>query len=134
MTGNRAPHPTTSRPTAPHSAAPHPTRLRSPRGALVTEIDWSDGATTRYAHRTLRGFCPCAQCQGHDGGVRWVEAVEQASPLSFEIAELEQVGNYALGVTWADHHTGGIYSFAYLRALAPLFDRPIDYLRAFRPR
>jgi DUF971 family protein len=124
MTGNRAPHPT----------AIHPTRLRSPRGATVTEIDWSDGSKTRHEHRTLRGLCPCAQCQGHDRGIRWVEAVEQASNLAFEIAELEQVGNYAIGVTWADRHTGGIYSFTYLRELAPLFGKPIDYLRAFRPR
>ena len=117
----------------PAHRGPHPTKLRSPRGATVTEIDWSDGQTTRYAHRTLRGLCPCAQCQGHDRGIRWVESVETASNLAFEISELEQVGNYAIGLVWADRHTGGIYSFEYLRELAPLFDKPIEYLRAFRP-
>jgi DUF971 family protein len=124
MTGTRAPHPT----------ALYPLRLRSPRGATVTEIDWSDGSKTSHEHRTLRGLCPCAQCQGHDRGIRWVEAVEQASKLTFEITDLEQVGNYAIGVTWADRHTGGIYAFTYLRELAPLFGKPIEYLRAFRPR
>jgi len=49
-----------------------------------------------------------------------------------EISELEQVGNYAIGLAWADGHTGGIYSFEYLRDLAPLFDKPVEYLRAFR--
>ena len=118
----------------PAHRGPHPTKLRSPRGAVVTEIDWSDGQTTRYAHRTLRGLCPCAQCQGHDRGIRWVEAVEAASKLALEISEIEQVGNYAIGLSWADRHTGGIYSFEYLRELAVLFDKPIEYLRAFRPR
>jgi DUF971 family protein len=109
-----------------------PTKLRSPRGAVVTEIDWSDGQTTRYAHLTLRGLCPCAQCQGHDRGIRWLESVEKASKLVLELREIEQVGNYAVGLAWADGHTGGIYSFEYLRDLAPLFDKPIEYLRAFR--
>jgi DUF971 family protein len=100
----------------------------------VTEIDWSDGKTTRYAHRTLRGFCPCAQCQGHDRGIRWVEAVERASLLMLEVKDLEQVGNYAVGLSWGDGHSGGIYTFEYLRELAELFERDLDQLRAWRPR
>lgn len=113
---------------------PHPTRVRSPRGATVTEIDWSDGSTLRYAHRTLRGFCPCAQCQGHDRGIRWQESAERADKLALEIKELEQVGNYAVGLTWGDGHAGGIYTFEYLRELGALFDRSIEHLRAWRPR
>jgi DUF971 family protein len=58
--------------------------------------------------------------------------VENASKLMLEIAEIEQVGNYAIGLAWADGHTGGIYSFEYLRELAPLFDKPVEYQRAFR--
>jgi len=117
----------------PHRT-PHPTKIRSPRGATVTEIDWSDGKTTRYAHRTLRGLCPCAQCQGHDRGIRWVEAVERASNLMLEVKDLEQVGNYAVGLSWGDGHSGGIYTFEYLRELAELFERDLDQLRAWRPR
>jgi DUF971 family protein len=98
----------------------------------VTEIEWSDGQTTRYDHRTLRGLCPCAKCQGHDRGIRWLESAESASKLALEVSEIEQVGNYAVGLTWGDSHSGGIYSFEYLRELAPLHGKPIDYLRAFR--
>lgn len=115
----------------PSERTPHPTRIRSPRGAEVTEIDWSDGSTTRYAHRTLRGLCPCAHCQGHDRGIRWVESAEQASKLSLEIADIEQVGNYAVGLSWGDGHSGGIYTFEYLRELGRLHDRPIEWLRAY---
>jgi len=114
--------------------SPIPTRVRSPRGATVTEIEWSDGRTRRYPHRTLRGLCPCAKCQGHDGGVRWVESVERASPLALEVSELEQVGNYALGLTWADGHGGGIYSFEYLLELGKLESASIEHLRAVRLR
>jgi DUF971 family protein len=117
----------------PHRS-PHPTKIRSPLGASVTEIDWSDGKTTRYAHRTLRGLCPCAQCQGHDRGIRWVEAAESSGKLALEIKELEQVGNYAVGLSWGDGHSGGIYTYEYLRELAELFERDLDQLRAWRPR
>jgi DUF971 family protein len=114
--------------------APQPKKVRSPRGAVVTEIDWSDGTTTRYAHRTLRGLCPCAQCQGHDQGIRWVESVEQASKLALEISQLEQVGNYAIGLTWGDSHSGGIYTFEYLRDLGRLFELPLEQQRAYKRR
>jgi DUF971 family protein len=116
------------------SRAPYPTKVRSPRGAVVTEIDWSDGKTLRYPHRILRGLCPCAKCQGHDHGIRWIEAVEQASKLMLEVSDIEQVGNYAVGVTWADGHSGGIYTFEYLRELGRLEGWPTDRLRAYRPR
>ena len=39
--------------------------VRSPRGARVTEIDWGDGHKGVYPHAVLRGYCPCAGCQGH---------------------------------------------------------------------
>lgn len=109
-----------------------PVRVRSPKGSTSTEIDWDDGVTLRYPHRVLRGLCPCASCQGHQGGVRWVEAVESASPLALEIKDIEQVGNYALGLGWADGHRGGIYSFGYLRELGALADHSIEQLRAYR--
>jgi DUF971 family protein len=114
------------------SRSPRPTRVRSPKGSTKTEIDWDDGVTSRYQHLTLRGLCPCAACQGHDGGLRWVDAIEQASPLALELKDIEQMGNYALGLGWADGHRGGIYSFGYLRELGRLFDLPLEQLRAYR--
>lgn len=114
--------------------APYPTKVRSPRGAVVTEVDWSDGVATRHPHYILRGLCPCAKCQGHDHGIRWIEAAETASSLMLELSHLEQVGNYAVGLTWADGHSGGIYTFEYLRELGRLEAWPLDRLRAYRPR
>ncbi|MGF1464979.1 MAG: gamma-butyrobetaine hydroxylase-like domain-containing protein [Sandaracinaceae bacterium] len=94
-----------------------PVEVRAPAGARWLEIDWADGVTTRTHHAVLRGFCPCATCQGHHGAIRWVTGAEDAD---LELAVLEQVGNYALRLGWGDGHGTGIYAFPHLRALGEL--------------
>ncbi len=93
------------------SEAPEPTELRAPRGARVMEIDWADGHRSMYPHELLRGFCPCADCQGHEGAIRYVEGGD------LELADIEPVGNYALRLAWRDGHQSGIYSHRFLRSL-----------------
>ena len=87
--------------------------VRSPRGAKTTEIEWGDGHRGVYPHEILRGYCPCAGCQGHSGTI----AFKTASGNQLEIDKFEPVGNYALQITWFDGHSSGIYSYKYLRAL-----------------
>jgi DUF971 family protein len=93
-----------------------PVGVKAPHGASVLEIGWADGRTCRYPHRVLRGYCPCASCQGHSGTIRFV------TPGNLEIREIEQVGNYALSFAWGDGHSSGIYTFRYLRRLGELID------------
>jgi prepilin-type processing-associated H-X9-DG protein len=88
-----------------------PIEVRSPRGARTTQILFADGHEALYPHELLRGFCPCATCQGHQGPIEFVEAD------NLELAEIGEVGNYALLLTWGDGHNTGIYSFTYLRRL-----------------
>jgi DUF971 family protein len=88
-----------------------PVEVRAPRGGDTVEIDWADGHHSRYSNALLRGYCPCAGCQGHSGTIAWVE------PSNTELAEIEEVGNYGLGLTWADGHATGIYTYRYLREL-----------------
>ena len=95
---------------------PLPIELRAPRGATTLEIAWSNGSTTRYRHAILRGFCPCAHCQGHQGPIHWAE---EASDDDVEILEIEEVGNYAVRLVFADGHSTGIYTFELLRELCP---------------
>lgn len=111
------------------STRPEPVELRAPRGARLMEIEWSDGATTSYRHLILRGFCPCAHCQGHHGPILWVEGAESAS---HELTSIEEVGNYAVQLGWADGHATGIYSFRYLRELAELADADLEAAKAHR--
>src|SRR5215472_11656488 len=87
--------------------------VRSPRGAKVTEIDWGDGHKGRYPHEILRGYCPCAGCQGHSGVISFVETTDAQR----ELDDISPVGNYALQLRWFDGHDGGIYSYRYLREL-----------------
>ncbi|HYO96939.1 MAG TPA: DUF971 domain-containing protein, partial [Polyangiaceae bacterium] len=75
-----------------------------------------DAHTTLLPHEILRGYCPCATCQGHSGTLRFQEGG------TLEIRELEQVGNYALSFTWGDGHHAGIYTFRYLRGLGDLVE------------
>lgn len=87
------------------------TAVRSPYRATTTEIDWADGHRGIYPHQILRGYCPCAGCQGHSGEIRFIEGGETS------IKTIEPVGDYALSFEWGDGHNTGIYTFRYLRAL-----------------
>lgn len=93
-----------------------PTQVKAPHGATLFELTWADSRTHRYPHRILRGFCPCAGCQGHSGRIAFVP------PGNLELRDVTQVGNYALGLIWADGHDSGIYSFRYLRRLGELLE------------
>jgi DUF971 family protein len=88
-------------------------RVHSPKGARSTKIEWGDGHEGVYPHLVLRGYCPCAGCQGHEGSIKFIEP----SDNQLEIEGIESVGNYALRFTWFDGHGSGLYSFRYLRAL-----------------
>jgi DUF971 family protein len=94
-----------------------PTNVRAPHGARVLEITWADGRKYAYPHEILRGYCPCAGCQGHRGGVRLVPGGD------LELRDIQQVGNYALGLIWGDGHSTGIYSYRYLRRLGEAVDQ-----------
>jgi DUF971 family protein len=88
-----------------------PLEVRAPRGASVMEIDFEDGHRGLYPHQILRGYCPCAMCQGHQGPIRFVPGGDT------ELTDLAEVGDYALRLTWADGHSTGIYTFRFLREL-----------------
>ncbi len=94
--------------------SPRPIHIKAPHGARTFEITWADGVRHSIPHEVLRGYCPCATCQGHGAAIRYV------TPPNLDLRELERVGNYALGLTWGDGHSSGIYSFAYLQRLGTL--------------
>lgn len=107
-----------------------PVEIRAPKGARLLEIDWADGTTTAYEHLVLRALCPCAHCQGHQGPIAWVADVEKADPRGLDLVSIDEVGSYALSLGFADGHSTGIYTFAYLAALAKAFELPLEEKRA----
>lgn len=88
-----------------------PLELRAPRGADTLEIDWADGHRSRYPNELLRGYCPCAGCQGHSGTIKFIPGANAV------IETIEEVGNYGLTFGWGDGHNSGIYDYRYLRSL-----------------
>ena len=88
-----------------------PTSVKAPHGARVMEIQWADGHKAILPHEILRGYCPCALCQGHGGQIKYVPGGD------LDLRDIQQVGNYALQFTWGDRHDTGIYTFRYLRSL-----------------
>jgi len=87
----------------------HPTQfvLRQQDNAL--DVTWSDGHKHTFALRYLRGWCPCATCQGHfTGAYRFIERDR------IELVDIEPVGSYAFRPVWSDGHKTGLYAFAYL--------------------
>ncbi len=87
--------------------------IRSPRGGRTTEIDWGDGHKGVYPHAVLRGYCPCAGCQGHTAEIRFLQTTDAQQ----ELDTISPVGGYALRLDWFDGHNSGIYSYRFLRAL-----------------
>lgn len=87
------------------------------------EIDWQDGEKSVYSISYLRSMCPCAQCkalraeQQQRKSLLRVLPGNYSQPLSALGAEL--VGNYAIRIDWSDQHATGIYSFEYLKEIAP---------------
>ncbi len=97
--------------------APEPAGVELVAAEARVRVTWVDGHVSDYPWRYLRGFCPCAACQGH-GATRWTFVpTEQAKVIA-----IEEVGHYALNIVWDDggrRHTTGIYSFDVLRELCP---------------
>ncbi len=89
------------------------------------EIDWADGHKSAWTFPWLREACPCATCVEQ----RTLEDRKpgEAKPKSATLlpmyvpppkpASAHAVGRYAIQFNWQDGHSGGIYSWEYLRRM-----------------
>ena len=96
---------------------PRPKEILTPNAAALAVL-WDDGHESFYPGAQLRKLCPCAECRdgaGHQGGS--LHLVQPGTDARHRIAGFHPVGNYALGLSWADGHNTGIYTFEYLRGL-----------------
>lgn len=78
-------------------------------------LTWDDGHQVEYDYQYLRGFCPCASCQGH--GATQIRYYPPETPV--EVTSIEPVGNYGLSIVFSDGHGTGIYRFDFLREIDP---------------
>ena len=78
-------------------------------------LTWSDGHAAELAYDHVRGYCPCASCQGH--GAFKIEFHQPEK--SVDLASIMPVGNYGVSFVWTDGHATGIYRFDFLRSICP---------------
>jgi DUF971 family protein len=84
------------------------------RGRNVLEIRWEDGTLSVLPASYLRGWCPCAVCQGHGTVVR-----HHPPTAPVAIDGLHEIGAYAIAIRFSDGHDCGIYAWTHLRSIAP---------------
>jgi DUF971 family protein len=77
------------------------------------QIIWSDSRLDQIPLAHLRAQCTCAVCREF---IQMPPYQEPRFERSRTITSLDLVGNYGLGVMWADSHRS-IYAFDRLRAL-----------------
>lgn len=81
----------------------------------LLSIAWDDGKTLHYPLDHLRAACPCAHCQGHYEGEKPPLHPEQFPDV--RLRTLEEVGSYALQISFTDDHGLGLYTWQHLRGL-----------------
>lgn len=92
----------------------YPTEVNLKESEGLLQVTWDDGHVSAYPLGYLRGWCPCAVCQGHfQSEMKFVEGQDE------RLSDVVGVGNYAMKLVWADGHDTGIYSFDYLRRMCP---------------
>ena len=91
-------------------------------------IGWSNGKDGVISALKLRKNCPCASCRENRGEASHEKplAAPRSARLNVISATADEetnlelvwpIGNYAIGVKWADGHDSGIYPYALLQAL-----------------
>ncbi len=92
------------------------------RKAHELRVHWQDGHTSVYALDALREACPCAACRGGHEYMRPQfdpDLIELKPARSYNVQDIQLVGNYALQIFWDDGHSAGIYAWPYLRRICP---------------
>ena len=102
--------------------SPKPTGVTADRNERVLIVKWNDGHESHLPFAGLRAICPCVECKGgHDnmGGPPDLEVLQNTRDESVNIEKVGAVGSYALQIEWSDGHTGGIYTWSFLRQADP---------------
>ena len=113
------------------------------------QISWSDRSVGKISALVLRKACPCAECQERRGlgeaheapltaGIkqkskRSLMIVDHSMAESIGLKEIWPIGNYALGVRWADGHDAGIFTYALLWELSQERDSSSGATKSLAP-
>lgn len=77
-------------------------------------IIWDDGSESVLELRELRKRCPCATClaERDKQGKKYIPLFAENQ---ITVRSIDQVGNYAVQITWNDGHSTGIYEYHFLK-------------------
>jgi DUF971 family protein len=111
-----------NRPLARIAVTPDKVRVLLTEGKGL-EIDWRDGHKSVWSFAWLREACPCATCidqRAQEGRKPGQPKAKAAAVLPMytppaKPKSAQAVGRYAIQFNWLDGHSGGIYSWEYLR-------------------
>ena len=93
-------------------------------GAAVTyHLKFDNGFESLITSKYLRDNCPCAICSGEEVLLHKF-VPDKSIPVSekgYLLSGAENVGNYAIKLSWHDGHNSGIYTWEYLQKLCKNF-------------
>ncbi len=98
---------------------PLPQSLTVHAASRVLEVGYSDGKNFRLPFELMRVYSPSAEVQGHGPG----QEVLQTGKRNVTIANIEQVGNYAIKPFFSDGHESGLFTWNYLYELGEQQDQ-----------
>ncbi len=82
-------------------------------------IEWNDNKKSEISFRILRRDCPCATCLA-EREAQNKDSIRIYSQNKIQVRDIEQVGSYAIKITWKDGHSTGIYEYSLLKKLSEL--------------
>lgn len=94
-------------------------------------ISWSDATVSQLSSDLLRRNCPCASCRELRGdsthakplstapstGRGLLKVIKSTATEESNLLKISAIGNYAVGIVWADGHDSGIFTYEQLQEL-----------------
>lgn len=79
-------------------------------------LKWNNGRVWKVDNKVLRASCQCALCINEMTGEKIIDEAKIRPDIA--ATQISPLGNYAIGVTWNDGHSSGIYPYKNIEQLA----------------
>lgn len=83
--------------------------------AKTIMLKWNNGRVWKVDNKVLRASCQCALCINEMTGEKLID--ESKIRADIAATQITPLGNYAIGVTWNDGHSSGIYPYKTIEKL-----------------